>query len=290
MLPRLTGEKARFDLGQSVSAAAPERRPERRKVSRQALLLIKSFEGFRPRAVRRRDGVLTIGYGHTRSAREGVSITEAEAELLLQHDLLAVVGVIHDKVARPLSQNQFDALVSFIFNIGPERFATSDVLERLNEGAVAAAGEALAGWPDRAPPATDAPYRRRSAERALFDMPPGDDVGLAALLTAPVRRPGQAPDDAPLGAVRVLRHEKTARPQAGSDWSDTGAVLFIGCVGLLVVAAAIAAFQRALAAPAVAGQSALTGGALSVIGLLLVGVAAWNFWRGRPRASGAKAE
>lgn len=273
-----------------MSAAAPESRPARRKVSRQALLLIKSFEGFRPRAVRRRDGVLTIGYGHTRSAREGVAITEAEAEMLLQHDLLAVVGVIHDKVSLPLTQNQFDALVSFIFNIGADRFLTSDVLERLNEGAAAAAGEALAGWPDRAPPATDAPYRRRSAERALFETAEGRDVSLVALLTAPVRRPGQAADDAPLGAVRVLRHEKPAGQAHASDWSDTGAVLFIGCVGLLVVAAAIAAFQRALAAPIIAGQSALIGGALSVIGLLLVGAAVWNFWRGRPRPALTQAE
>ena len=54
-------------------------------------MLIKSFEGFRPRAVQREDGGWVIGYGHTLSAREGATVSEAEAELLLQYDLIPVV-------------------------------------------------------------------------------------------------------------------------------------------------------------------------------------------------------
>ena len=56
------------------------------KVSREGVVLIKSFEGFRPRAVQREDGGWVIGYGHTLSAREGATVSEAEAELLLQYD------------------------------------------------------------------------------------------------------------------------------------------------------------------------------------------------------------
>ena len=77
MLLRLAGERARSELGQSVSATTSQRL----KVSREGLLLIKSFEGFRPRTVRRRDGVAVIGYGHTRSARPGATITEASPEM-----------------------------------------------------------------------------------------------------------------------------------------------------------------------------------------------------------------
>ena len=73
-----------------MSAAAPQRR----KVSREGLLLIKSFEGFRPRTVLRRDGTPVIGYGHARSARPGAVVSEAEAELLLQYDLMPIVALL----------------------------------------------------------------------------------------------------------------------------------------------------------------------------------------------------
>ena len=145
MLLRLTGERARFEMGHSVSAALSQRL----KVSREGLLLIKSFEGFRPRTVRRRDGVPVIGYGHVKSARPGATISEAEAELLLQYDLLPVVETIHSRVSIPLNQHQFDALASFIFSVGVQRFEGSDVLEQLNAGSTAQAAEALSGWPDR---------------------------------------------------------------------------------------------------------------------------------------------
>lgn len=74
------------------------------RVSREGVLLIKSFEGFRPRAVRRSDGRWVIGYGHTRSARDGATVSEAEAELLMQYDLLPVVKAVSDHVTAPLNQ------------------------------------------------------------------------------------------------------------------------------------------------------------------------------------------
>lgn len=68
-------------------------------MSRAGVILIKSFEGFRPRAVRGADGRWTIGYGHTRSAREGLTVSEADAELLLQYDLLPVVETLNGETA-----------------------------------------------------------------------------------------------------------------------------------------------------------------------------------------------
>ena len=277
MLLRLAGERARSELGQSVSATTSQRL----KVSREGLLLIKSFEGFRPRTVRRRDGVAVIGYGHTRSARAGASITEAEAELLLQYDLLPVVETINSRVAIPLNQHQFDALASFIFSVGVQRFEGSDVLEQLNAGAPARAAEALSGWPDRVQPAIDAPYRRRSAERALFDMAPERAAPLDLLLTAPVQGPGAktAPveDEAP-ATIQVLRHEKRA---AAPVLNDTGAVVFIGGIGLLAFAAGVAAFRRVLAGHQATDGTVLIGGLLAVIGLIFIGTAGWNLTRKR---------
>jgi len=277
LLLRLAGERARFEMGHSVSAAPSQRL----KVSREGLLLIKSFEGFRPRTVRRRDGAPVIGYGHTKSARPGATITEAEAELLLQYDLLPVVDAINSRVSIPLNQHQFDALASFIFSVGVQRFEGSDVLEQLNAGAPARAAEALSGWPDRVQPPVDAPYRRRSAERALFDAAPDRPAPLDLLLTAPVRGPqsgAHAHDETP-ATVQVLRHER--RAAQAPVLNDTGAVIFIGGIGLLAFAAGVAAFRRVLAAQQASDGTVLIGGALAVIGLIFIGVAGWNLTRKR---------
>lgn len=156
------------------------------KISREGVILIKSFEGFRPRAIQRSDGRWTIGYGHLRSARQGASITEAEAELLLQYDLLPVAKAVKS-VQAPLNQHQFDALASFAFSVGVDRFETSDVLSLLNAGETDLAVEALSAWSDDS--AIASPPRRRAAERALFHAAPDAPVSLAELLAAPLPPP-----------------------------------------------------------------------------------------------------
>jgi lysozyme len=159
----------------------------RLKVSREGIVLIKSFEGFRPRAVRGEDGRWTIGYGHTASAREGATVGERDAELLLQYDLLPVVKALNEQVSQPLNQHQFDALASFAISVGVERFLASDVLQRLNEGHAGEAADALINWPEHATP--DSALRRRAAERALFVADPAAPAHLADLLAAPLPPP-----------------------------------------------------------------------------------------------------
>lgn len=284
MLPRLSGENARFELGQSVSAAAPQRR----KVSREGLLLIKSFEGFRPRTVLRRDGTPVIGYGHSRSARPGAVVSEAEAELLLQYDLMPIVALLNERVRLPLNQHQFDALASFILSIGLDRFQGSDVLEKLNAGAPAEAAAALSSWPERASPPVDALYRRRSAERALFDAPAERPAPLDALLTAPVRGPDAAEPlaDAAPPTVPVMRHEARAAA-SGAARGDKGPGLLIGGIGVLAFLAGIAAYRHALNAPASGDATVLIGGGLAIAGLIFIGVAAWSILHGKGPAAGS---
>ncbi|MDO9076751.1 MAG: lysozyme [Brevundimonas sp.] len=159
----------------------------RLKVSREGMVLIKSFEGFRPRAVQEEDGRWIIGYGHTASAREGLTVAEADAELLLQYDLMPVVKALNEQVHSPLNQHQFDALASFAVSVGVDRFLASDVLQRLNEGQAGQAADALIGWPEDA--SADARLRRRAAERALFVADPASAVTLAELLAAPLPPP-----------------------------------------------------------------------------------------------------
>ncbi len=145
--------------------------------SRAALDLIASFEGFRARAAKTPDGRWTLGFGHVATAREGLSVSRAEAEDLLRWDLRPVEDMVRQSALTPLTQNQFDALVSFAFNIGISNFTTSDVLRYLNQGQPIAAALAMHAW-RRARVngrvlVIDALVRRRAAEAALFLEPLG---------------------------------------------------------------------------------------------------------------------
>lgn len=148
----------------------------RQQVSRAAIELIKRFEGYRKVAAQLQDGRWTIGYGHTKTARQGADVSEADAEALLIYDLMEVSGALNDWVFTPLTQNQFDALAAFVFNIGLENFRHSSVLLRLNEGALLQAACAMEMWRkvdfEGESIVVDALIRRRSAEKALFLTPP----------------------------------------------------------------------------------------------------------------------
>jgi lysozyme len=149
-----------------------ERTMSRLTASRAAFDLIASFEGFRTRAALAPDGQWTLGFGHTATAREGLTVTRTEAEDLLRWDLLPIEDMVRQCALTPLSQNQFDALVSFAYNIGLESFRTSDVLKYLNQGQPVAAALSMHAW-RRAPVngrvlTIDALVRRRAAESALF--------------------------------------------------------------------------------------------------------------------------
>lgn len=187
------GEVVRLVLGHPVSDIAVK---PRLKVSREGVVLIKSLEGFRARAVPHPEGGWVIGYGHRQSARAGAVVGEGDAELLLQYDLLPIVAAIGERVAAPLNQHQIDALASFAFSVGVERFATSDVVEQLNAGGTQAAADALSQWPVSSSAAPVA-QRRRTAERALFLADPSNAVALVDLLTAalpPVETPVGSPE------------------------------------------------------------------------------------------------
>lgn len=173
----------------------------RLKVSREGIVLIKSFEGFRPRAVQGEAGGWVIGYGHTASAREGATVGEQDAELLLQYDLMPVAKALNEDVSVPLNQHQFDALASFAVSVGVARFLASDVLRRLNEGHAGEAADALIGWPE--PAAPDTALRRRAAERALFVADPASPVHLADLLAAPLPPPPVAVAPEPVQAAET---------------------------------------------------------------------------------------
>jgi lysozyme len=161
----------------------------RNSVSPAAIELIKRFEGFRRTAAQLDDGRWTIGYGHTRSARAGVTVSEADAEALLGYDLVDVQAAVNDWTFTPLSQNQFDALASFVFNIGLEAFRHSAVLRRVNQGALLQAACAMEMWRkadfDGERIVVDALIRRRAAEKALFLTPEDGFVAAPSAVIQP---------------------------------------------------------------------------------------------------------
>lgn len=90
-------------------------------ISNKGLELIKKFEGLRLKAYRCPAGVLTIGYGHTRGVRDTMIISEETAEELLKSDVarfVTHVNSINEKGGYNFTQSEFDALVSFAFNLG----------------------------------------------------------------------------------------------------------------------------------------------------------------------------
>jgi len=177
----------------------------RHRVSRAAIELIKRFEGYRRHAAQLPDGRWMIGYGHTLTAREGAEVSESDAEALLVYDLISVQHTVNENLYAPLSQNQFDAICSFAFNIGLDNFRRSQVLKRLNAGAAVQAACAMELWRkadfEGERIVVDTLVRRRASEKALFLTPPGDDfapapspiirpiIDLDALDLVPLRRP-----------------------------------------------------------------------------------------------------
>ena len=142
------------------------------RISPAGLQLIKSFEGFRETAVRLPDGRWTIGYGHVRTAREGLTITPKDADELLLYDLKPVENAVSNMIYAPLMQGQFDALVSLAFNISMGQFRDSDIVRLLNSGDYLGAAAAFDLWRKARLHGrvivVDALVRRRAAEKTLF--------------------------------------------------------------------------------------------------------------------------
>ncbi|MEM1396766.1 MAG: lysozyme [Pseudomonadota bacterium] len=139
------------------------------------LNLIKGYEGLRMSAYYTPNEEWTVGYGHTSSARHGMSVSEMEAEQLLRQDISPIEQVISETVRAPLNQNEHDAIVSLIFNIGVENWRNSTALRKLNEGDKLAAANAFEMWTKARVNgelvALDGLVRRRAAEKSLFLMP-----------------------------------------------------------------------------------------------------------------------
>lgn len=142
-------------------------------VSNKGLELIKSYEGYSPTVYVCPAGYPTIGYGHRvldheQALYRNVSLSVTQAEELLQRDLEPVYRAIKEMVLVPLAQGQFDALASFIFNLGATRFFNSTLRKLINRGNYAGASLEFPKWVYANRKVLQGLVKRRNAEQALF--------------------------------------------------------------------------------------------------------------------------
>ena len=138
------------------------------QISEKGTSLIKHFEGCRLEAYQDSVGIWTIGYGTIKGVKEGDKINQNEAEHLLQEEMPEYEGYINDMVEVPLEQNQFDALCSWVFNLGPNNLKSSTLLKVLNEGKYDEVPEQVVRWNKAGGEVLEGLKKRREAESLLF--------------------------------------------------------------------------------------------------------------------------
>jgi lysozyme len=149
-------------------------------ISKNGVNLIKSHEGFRSRAyddlqpnktlssLEDLKGVLTIGYGHTKNVIVGQVITESVGEKLLISDLQNAINSVIKNVKVPITQNMFDSLVSFVFNVGGSAFANSTLLKMLNDSNYLGSANQFDRWVRSGGNILQGLVNRRNDEKNLF--------------------------------------------------------------------------------------------------------------------------
>jgi lysozyme len=142
------------------------------QISHNGIQFLKQWEGFEANAYKDTGGVWTIGYGTIKwkgqPVVQGMTITEKEAELALQEDLAWAQTAVNQLVRVSLTQNMFDALVSFVYNVGETAFRKSTLLRLLNQGNYTEVSKQFERWRFDNGKEVKGLLNRREAERALF--------------------------------------------------------------------------------------------------------------------------
>ena len=144
------------------------------KISEKGLGLIKEFEGLVLKPYKDAVGIPTIGYGNTyyedgrKVSLSDPAITEERATELLKMVVKRYEDAINRYVQVPITQNQFDALVSFAYNVGNENVRKSTLMKLLNRKQYTEAADQLLRWNKAGGKTLKGLTRRRQAERVLF--------------------------------------------------------------------------------------------------------------------------
>jgi lysozyme len=139
------------------------------KISQRGIDLIKEFEGLELHAYNCSAGVPTIGYGHTGGVEIGDTITPEEAQDYLLYDLELFERAVNSSVTVALTQNMFDALVCWTYNLGAGSLRSSTLLKVLNEGKYDEVPAQIKRWDKCNGQPLKGLTRRREAEAKLFE-------------------------------------------------------------------------------------------------------------------------
>lgn len=142
-----------------------------RKISQDGIDLIKSFEGFKPDAYLCPAGKWTVGYGTTFAVNSTAHVSFEEAEEYLRRDISKIEDVLNSRSSWNLTQNQFDALCSFVYNIGLTSFRCSHLYTGLNSGHKVEAADEFLRWRFIHTVENSGLLTRRQKERKLFLEP-----------------------------------------------------------------------------------------------------------------------
>lgn len=182
------------------------------KISAAGLDLIKSFEGYHRAlpdgscvAYKCPAGVWTLGWGCTVGIKAGMVWTKAQAEAALRREMATFEEAVSRLVTVPMSQNEYDALVSFAYNCGTGALERSTILRKLNAGDREGASAGFKLWTKGGGRVLPGLVRRRDAEAALFLTPVDDDDEPAQpsmpQCVEPVREPPKPATVATVGAA-----------------------------------------------------------------------------------------
>ena len=138
------------------------------QISNKGLELIKFYEGLELEAYKCAAGVWTIGYGWTHDVKEGDTITEERAEELLREGIVQYENAVDDLVDVPLEQHQFDALVSWVYNLGRANLASSTLLKKVNAQEYAEVPEQIKRWNKAGGKVLEGLTKRRESEARLW--------------------------------------------------------------------------------------------------------------------------
>lgn len=139
------------------------------EISDNGITFICDFEGFSAIPYDDTAGFSSIGYGHKIRPEESfTSITEDQAKDIMRNDLTVPQSTINNCVTIHLTQNQFDALTSFTYNLGSGTLLRSTLLEKLNAGNTQGAADEFLKWTHAGGIISNGLVRRRTAERDLF--------------------------------------------------------------------------------------------------------------------------
>ena len=137
-------------------------------ISTAGVDLLTHFEGLRLEAYQDSVGVWTIGYGHTKGVIPSMKITESQAGNLLKTELIEYQNYINSMVKVNLDQCQFDALVCWVYNLGPTNLSNSTLLKLLNQGDKFLIPEQFRRWNKAGGRVLKGLVRRREAEALMF--------------------------------------------------------------------------------------------------------------------------